>query len=333
MILYDKTALLDFPRFGISIPSFDSRKTNIIEALKQLPQLKGRQWLTDHFDDVLTAEDLKRAHNADYADGFFDERAADRFCAAFELRTPGGELNRWNPDGAASPLSEMTPLMLKMTGGTYRCARIALDKGFCFYPGGGAHHGHAAFGHGFCPVNDTAVAVRKLQAEGRISRVWVIDLDAHKGDGTAAIFSEDRNVYTLSIHMARGWPLDGSLPANHPSYTPSNYDIPVESGEEHLYLDRLLGNLEMLKNEARPDLAIVLAGADPWEGDALPSASLLKLSAEQMLRRDQMTWRFLQDCGIPSAWLMAGGYGEDSWTIHAAFLKWVLPLRQYPARS
>ena len=329
MVLYDRSALLDFPRFGIKIPALDSRKTRTMDALYGLPNLAGREseWLVDRFDDITTLEDLLRVHSSDYSRGFFDERAEDRFKAGFELVNPDGSFNRWEPENARCPLREMTPLLMKMQAGTYRASRIALEGGFCHYLGGGAHHAHRDFGHGFCPINDSALAVRHLQADGVVQRVWIIDLDAHKGDGTAAIFSGDDSVKTLSIHMARGWPLDGSLPPYHPSWTPSDIDIPIESGEEGQYLDRLESALKSLKTSSRADLAIVLAGADPWEHDALPSTSLLNLTLDQMTERDRMTYMFLEEIGLPSAWLTAGGYGEDSWQVHTRFLSWVLPRR------
>ena len=71
------------------------------------------------------------------------------------------------------------------------------------------HHAQRAYGDGFCIVNDIVIAIRKLQAEGLVRTAWVIDIDAHKGDGTAAITLGDDSIITLSIHMAQGWPLDG----------------------------------------------------------------------------------------------------------------------------
>ncbi len=327
MILYDDSALLDFPRFGIKIPALDSRKTRTMEALHNHSVLSGREseWLTDGFDDTTSLDDLLRVNSPEYARGFFDERARERFKTAFELVNSDGSYNRWEPETARSPLGEMTPLIMKMHAGTWRASQIALDTGFCHYLGGGAHHGHQNFGHGFCPLNDTALAIRRLQAADTVKKVWAIDLDAHKGDGTAAIFSKDDSVITLSAHMARGWPLDGSLPPSHPSWTPSDIDIPIESGEESQYLDRLNTALMKLKASSTADLAIVLAGVDAWEHDALPSTSLLKLTMEQISERDRITYHFLEEAGLPSVWLTAGGYGEDSWQVHTRFLTWVLP--------
>ena len=329
MVLFDAGVLLDFPRYGILIPALDSRKTRTLESLRAHPKLGAREseWFIDGFDDTTHLEDLLRVHSTDYAGGFFDGRAEERLKAAFELVNPDGTRNRWEPDGAEAHLDAMVPSLMRMEAGTYRAAKAALEGGFCHYLGGGAHHGHRDFGHGFCPVNDTAVAVRRLQAENAVKRVWIIDLDAHKGDGTAAIFSDDDSVATLSIHMARGWPLDGSLPPDHPSYTPSDIDVPIDSGEEHTYLDRLETALRTLRADSSADMAVVLAGADPWEGDALPSTSLLNLTMDQLIERDRLVYGFLEDAGLPSAWLTAGGYGDGSWRIHAAFLEWALMKR------
>jgi len=327
MVLFDKRTELAFPSFGIEIPTLDSRKTNTLSALTKNRRLKGAKsnWLIEGFEDTYTLDDLLRVNTKDYASGFFDSRAEERLISAFELVNLDGARNRWKPEGARRPLRDLVPRLLKMEAGTYRASRIALETGFCHYLGGGAHHGHRDFGHGFCPLNDTALAIRKLQAERAVSGVWVIDLDAHKGDGTAAIFADREEVTTLSIHMAQGWPIDGSLPKKHPSWIPSDIDIPIESGEEGWYLERLERAYKKLQSAA--DLAIVLAGADPWENDALSSTKLLNLSFEEITQRDRLTYLFLERAGIPSLWLTAGGYGRDAWRIHAAFLEWVLVRR------
>ena len=329
MVLFDKRSLLDFPRYGIAIPALDSRKTLTLEALESHPVLGGRssEWLIDSYDDTTALEDILRVNDREYAEGFFDTRAARRLIDGYELKNPDGSYNRWDPESAVETLDRMVPSLLQMVAGTYRASRVALNLGFCHYLGGGAHHGHRGFGHGFCPLNDTAIAIRRLQAEGSVVNVWVIDVDAHKGDGTAAIFKDDDSVFTLSVHMAAGWPLDGSLPPDHPSWTPSDIDIPVHSGEEQDYNTRLATALENMKNRSTADLAIVLAGADPWEGDELPSTRPLNLNLAQLEERDRLVWNFLEDASVPSAWLTAGGYGRGSWQIHTAFLSWVLPRR------
>jgi len=54
---------------------------------------------------------------------------------------------------------------------------------------------------------------------------------------------------------------------------------------------------------------------------------LLRLSLDQLLSRDLLVYDFLQQRGVPSAWLMSGGYGERSWEVYAQFLEAVLPRR------
>ncbi|MEJ2475432.1 MAG: hypothetical protein P8Y74_16325, partial [Desulfobacterales bacterium] len=158
--------------------------------------------------------------------------------------------------------------------------------------------------------------------------VWIIDVDAHKGDGTAALTAGDASITTLSVHMAHGWPLDGSpvLPdgRTNPCFIPSNIDIPIASGEEPHYLERLEQGLGQMKRLGEPDLAIVVSGADPYEKDELPSASGLKLTLDQMAARDRMIYHFLRELRIPAAYLMAGGYGDQVWDVYAQFLLWAL---------
>ena len=329
MVLFNRQALLDLPRYGIGIPALDSRKIRTLESLTNHAGLKDRmtEWLIDSYEDSTTLEDILRVHGRDYGEGFFDHRLRDRLIHAFELVNPDGSLNRWNPEDAEQPLEAMLPALLQMQAGTWRAARIGLETGFCHYLGGGTHHGHREFGHGFCPLNDTAIAVRRLQNDNHVRNVWIIDVDAHKGDGTAAIFSGDDSVFTVSLHMAKGWPLDGSLPEDHPSWIPSDIDVGIPSGGEGDYLDRLDQSLKSMAERSTADLAFVLAGADPWEGDELPSSAPISLSMDQITERDRLIYSFLEDRGVPSAWLTAGGYGRQSWRVHSAFLSWVLPRR------
>jgi acetoin utilization deacetylase AcuC-like enzyme len=209
-----------------------------------------------------------------------------------------------------------------------QCCRIALEHKFCFAFRGGMHHAQQNYGAGFCLLNDIVIAIRKLQAERRIKTAWVIDTDAHKGDGTAALTRGDDSITTLSIHMARGWPLDGDpydREGNlNPSFIPSDIDIPIARGEDKYYLSRLKEGLIQLERLPPPDLAVVVYGADPYEKDELASTADMKLSLAQLKKRDLIVYNFLEDRYIPRAYLMAGGYGQDCWKVYAQFLEWAL---------
>ena len=101
-------------------------------------------------------------------------------------------------------------------------------------------------------------------------------------------------------------------------------DIPIDSGQEEEYVPRLEQGLQRLARMSTPDLALVVAGADPYEHDELPSTRLLRLSKQQMLERDTLIYSFLASRGIPAAYLMSGGYGERIWEMYYQFVEWAL---------
>jgi acetoin utilization deacetylase AcuC-like enzyme len=333
MVIYSDTDRLELLDFGIQIPVYDSRARKTFQRLLDHPVLGPRraEWHLDHAGEPIDRADLLRAHSPEYVARLYSKGLEEEIILTFELRDESGRPYRYEPSSARRPLRELLEQALHMVSGTYQCCRQALASGFCYYFGGGTHHAQYEAGKGFCLLNDTVIALRRLQARGEVGNAWVIDVDAHKGDGTAAITRGDASIRTLSIHMARGWPLDeperdaqGRL---NPSFIPSDVDLAVGEGEEGRYLDLLAGGLERLAGLSVPDLAVVVDGADPYEHDELPSTGLLRLSLAQLLSRDLAVYEFLQRRGVPSAWLMSGGYGERSWEVYAQFLEAVLPHR------
>lgn len=333
MILYDPTIPASLLEFGIQIPIRDSRATKTFEALCSEPNLWSHRnlWYRGRINETLNKEDLLRVHSADYVDRLYSNRLKDEIISTYELIDTDGQYYRYSPDQATRPLEELFERIRVKAAGSVQCARLALAHGFCFYFSGGMHHAHHDHGSGFCLINDIVISARKLQAEEVIHKVWIIDVDVHKGDGTAVLTADDSTIMTLSIHMAHGWPLDGlpKLPDGraNPCFTPSDIDIPLDSGEEAQYVARLEQGLMQLQRLGEPDLAIVVSGADPYEKDELPSTAKLKLSLDQMLDRDRLIYRFLQKLGIPSAYFMAGGYGDEVWEVYARFLIRVLKAR------
>jgi acetoin utilization deacetylase AcuC-like enzyme len=330
MILYDTTITMSLAPFGILIPVRDSRATRTFDALSDHPTIGPdvERWHHPTITERLSREDLLRVHSPGYVQRLHSDGLEAEILSTYELIAADGSYHRYAPETARYPLSRLFERMMRKAAGSAQCARLALAHGFCFYFGGGMHHAYRDYGSGFCLINDIVIAARKLKAEGLVQRVWIIDVDAHKGDGTAALTAEDGSIVTLSVHMASGWPLDGPRRlengAPNPAFIPSDIDIPIETGEEPYYIDRLRSGLEKLERMDRADLAIVVDGADPFEGDELPSTSGLKLSLDQMLARDRLIYRFLRHRGVPAAFLMAGGYGDDVWQVYARFLTWVL---------
>ena len=331
MVLFDPGSRIPLRKFGILIPVAANRSERVLEELRRSPVLAGRdedEWHLTSDGTELSRADIERVHAPEYAQRLFSDGLEQVILEVFELIDDDGLPYRYDPASATHPLSELFQGTLHWTARTYQAGREALARGFCYHLGGGAHHAHYRFGHGFCVVNDSVVAIRRLQAEQRIATAWVIDVDAHKGDGTAALTADDPSIVTLSVHMASGWPLD--LPrydkngAEHPSFTPSDIDVPIESGEEGVYLTRLSDALDRLWEYPRPDLVYVIGGMDPYEHDGLPSTQGLRLTLEQLLERDRTIFDRLRAAGLPQAWLMAGGYGERAWEPYVPFLEYAL---------
>ena len=326
MILYNPTQPAGLLEFGIQIPIRDSRAIKTMESICADAKLRAcrRQWHLDHITEALNRQDLLRVHTPAYVDRLFSTDLAKEIISTYELIAADGSYYRYAPEQAKQPLSNLFDRIRVRAAGSVQCGRLALTHDFCFYFAGGMHHAHGDHGSGFCLINDIVIAARKLQAENLVRRVWIIDVDVHKGDGTAALTSGDETIRTLSIHMAEGWPLDGApiLADNQPNpvFIPSDIDIPIQSGQEAVYVQRLEKGLSRLAGFEGADLAIVVCGADPYEKDELPSTQWLNLSLKQMLKRDRLVFNFLKAHGIPGAYLMAGGYGDKVWQVYAQFL-------------
>jgi len=330
MILYDEEKPIGLSGFGMHIPVRESKAARTFRELCQHPvlgPLKG-SWHRRTETGGIGRQDLLRVHSPGYVERLYSDALRLEVLKTYELVNEDGSYQRFSPQEAERPLEEVFEQALYKTSGTWQCCRTALETGFCFFFGGGMHHGHWDRGKGFCLINDVVIALRKLQAAGEIERAWVIDVDAHKGDGTAALTQDDDSITTFSVHMAGGWPLDepefDSSGRMNPSFQPSDIDVPVEGNGEQSYLQGLEDGLKQLDGYVRPDLALVLSGADPYEGDELESAGELKLSLDTLLRRDQRIYTFLEQRGIPKAYVMSGGYGEGTWRVYTQFLVWVL---------
>jgi len=188
----------------------------------------------------------------------------------------------------------------RSTGATIAAARAALTDGIAANLAGGTHHAFPNAGEGYCVFNDAAVAIRALQHEGQIRRACVIDLDVHQGNGTAAILSGDDSTFTLSIHGVKNFPL---------RKVPSDLDISLPDGtRDEAYLQTLRDALQEVSRAGPFDLAVYLAGADPYEHDRL---GRLALTVDGLGGRDEMVMQWARRSQIPLAIAMAGGYAED----------------------
>jgi acetoin utilization deacetylase AcuC-like enzyme len=237
-------------------------------------------------DDLLvphaaTDEEILRAHSEDYLRRVVEGRLTEA-----EVRRIGFP---WSPG--------MVERSRRSSGATVEACRAALEEGVAVNLAGGTHHAFRDCGEGYCVFNDSAVAARAMQAEGRARRVAILDCDVHQGNGTAAIFRDDPTVFTFSIHGAKNFPLRKET-------SDLDIDLPDGCGDAE-YLEALERGLRVVLERAHADLAIYLAGADPFEDDKL---GRLKLTKQGLAERDCLVFGRCRAAGLPVAVTMAGGY-------------------------
>ncbi|MBW3535589.1 MAG: histone deacetylase [Gemmatimonadetes bacterium] len=257
------------------------------EAVEDHPAVEIR------LPEAATDEDLLRVHEA-----------------AWVARVAGGALEPADVRRIGFPWSlHLVERSRRSVGATLAAGRAALAEGWAANLAGGTHHAFPGHGEGFCVFNDVAVAARAVQAEGMARRIAVLDLDVHQGNGTAAVFRGDDDVFTLSVHGEGNYPFrkePGDLDLGLPDGTGDDaYLAAVEAGVEAA----LAGGA---------DLAFYVAGADPWVGDRL---GRLAVSADGLAARDRLVLDRCGAAGVPVAVVMAGGYAhrvQDTVAIHAA---------------
>ncbi|WP_343585931.1 histone deacetylase [Herbaspirillum sp.] len=247
-------------------------------AERSLPELE--------FHEAMPASDgeLALAHHPEYV-----------------MRVSRGELSPAEQREIGFPWTpEMVERSRRSSGATIAACRAAFAEGIAVNLAGGTHHAYADRGAGFCVFNDSAVAARLMQAERRASRVAIVDLDVHQGNGTASILARDDSIFTLSLHGENNYPFEKER---------SDLDVALPDGAGDAdYLAALAPALDRLQSEFAPQLLIYLAGADPHEGDRLGK---MKLSMQGLAARDQAVFSFARQHKIPVAVTMAGGYGRE----------------------
>src|SRR6266536_2305051 len=230
--------------------------------------------------------------------------------------------------------SELVEAFWLAACGSFLAAEQALKDGVAVNIGGGFHHAFPDHGEGFCMIHDVAVAIRRMQRDGKIRTAMTVDCDVHQGNGTAAIFAgtrtvseplpssgpevmgrkplmrgaHDGDVFTISLHQ------ENNYPAWKP---PSSIDVDLPDGiTDDAYLAWLDNALSSGLRQFKPDLICYVAGADPYREDQLGG---LGLTIEGLKKRDELVFRVAGAKGIPVMVTYAGGYAqrvEDTVTIH-----------------
>jgi acetoin utilization deacetylase AcuC-like enzyme len=217
-------------------------------------------------------------------------------------------------------------------GGSVLAAEYALADGVALSIGGGFHHAFPDHGEGFCMIHDVAIAICRMQREGKIRTAMVVDCDVHQGNGTAAIFAGTRtgheplpsaavpvlNTKTRSDHAGDVFTISLHQENNYPAVKPrSSIDIDLPDGiEDDDYLAWLDNAMSSGLRHFTPDLLCYIAGADPYCEDQLGG---LLLTIDGLKKRDELVFRVAKARRIPVMVTLAGGYArnvEDTVSIH-----------------
>lgn len=181
--------------------------------------------------------------------------------------------------------------------GTLQCALYALEYGCALNIAGGTHHAFANRGEGFCCFNDQAVAASYLLDRGLASRILIVDLDVHQGNGTASIFEHESRVFTFSMHGEKNYPLRKER---------SSLDIGLPDGiTDEPYLKILRDALPRIADEFQPDFVFYQSGVDILDTDKLGRLSVTRAGCRT---RDEIVFSFCRRNRLPVVASMGGGY-------------------------
>lgn len=185
-------------------------------------------------------------------------------------------------------------------GGTWLAAQLARRHGYAANSAAGSHHALYDTGAGYCVFNDLAVCANRLIAEADAGRVLIVDCDVHQGDGTASLTAGRDDIFTLSLHAEKNFPVRKAR---------SSLDVALADGiDDDGYLEALDRHLPQVLARFEPDLVLYQAGVDVHDNDRL---GRLALTDEGLARRDRFVIEEVRERDVPVASALGGGYGTD----------------------
>lgn len=166
---------------------------------------------------------------------------------------------------------------------------------------------------GYCFLNNAAIAAQYFRDHGA-SRVAVLDVDFHHGNGTQDIFYNRSDVLYVSIH---GDPAD-AFPyfSGYADETGSgegdgyNLNLPLPRGTEFSVWQEALNDALARIRNFRPDALVVSLGVDTFAQDPI---SFFRLQSA-----DFSTYgRMIATCKVPTLFVFEGGYAVQEVGVNA----------------
>lgn len=233
--------------------------------------------------DPAPREWLAWAHDVDYLDRTFGNEWTDA-----EVRRLGLPWSQALVTRASAALY-----------GTVMASRAARIHGIAGNLAGGTHHAFRGHGEAYCLFNDVAVSIAMLRREGAAQRPFVLDLDVHQGNGTAAMFADDASVFTYSMHARHNYPTRKQI---------STLDIELEDGVgDAVVLAALDRTVPDALDAHRPDFVFYQAGVDALHTDRL---GRLRMTHAGLAERDRRVFAWLEARDLPVVVTLGGGYGR-----------------------
>ncbi len=185
-------------------------------------------------------------------------------------------------------------------GGTILGAELALKYGWAVNLSGGYHHAKSdrPVPGGFCFINDSVIAAKKVLNKDPNAIILIVDLDAHQGNGNAQAVLHESRIALFDVYNEDTWPGDVQKRINF------DYPIPAKT-KDYAYLNLVRSELTKAIDRVRPTLIIYNAGTDPLEGDPLGS---LSLSKQGIWDRDEFVVGEAVRRKIPILMVLSGGY-------------------------
>ncbi len=240
--------------------------------------------VTEHAPEPMPREWLEAVHDPEYVDEV--------------LRA---EVPRAKERRIGFPVTQAIASRVRHTnGGTWLAAQLARAHGYAANSAAGSHHALHDTGAGYCVFNDLAVTANRLIAERHARRILIVDLDVHQGDGTASLTAGREDIFTLSLHAEKNFPVRKAR---------SSLDVALPDGtDDDAYMDALTRHLPQVIANFAPDFVLYQAGVDPHVDDKL---GRLALSDEGLAMRDRCVVSEARQRGLPIASALGGGYGDD----------------------
>ena len=264
--------------------------------LKNLMDITGlTQTLTSKSADEASTEALLRVHPKSYLTAF--EEASKGSGGELGLRVPFGH-------GGYQQAALSTGLACRAVADVM-AGRVANAYALSRPPG---HHCLPDFPNGFCLLANIAVALQASRTEQPDLKVAVVDWDVHHGNGTEAIYLDDRATLTISIHQENNYPLDTGS-ADVRGADNSNINIPLPPGAGHTTYMRVIDQIvQPALKRFQPDIIVVACG---YDASAIDPLSRMMATAETFAAMTASIKRVaIELCAGRLVLVHEGGYSE-----------------------